>query len=373
MPRLVHARTTLETAIVGACLSLVALGLALLTACLAPARTAPTAQPQDEASRISVFFAGAAQDRDSPDRIDRQFIRFVDAASRTLDVAIYVFDHKDVVESLLRAADRGVAVRLVTDSDTLDRPRTERTRQAVERLREGNLVMVGDGRSGLMHHKFAVRDGAAVWTGSWNMTEGDTFQMDNNAVLIRSTEIAANFSAEFEQMFVERRFGPSKKRTPPHPRVEIDGAALETHFSPGAAAMDRLIRRVTEAHQAVHFLAFSFTHDGLGRAVRDQAARGLEVSGVIERSGSETVYSELNPMRAAGVNVLADANPSLMHHKVFIMDRQIVATGSMNQTLSVTRSNDENMVLIDDARLAERFEREFERVRALAQTARAAD
>jgi phosphatidylserine/phosphatidylglycerophosphate/cardiolipin synthase-like enzyme len=194
--------------------------------------------------------------------------------------------------------------------------------------------------------------------------------MDNNAVLIRSPEVAANFTAEFEEMFVERRFGSSKRRKLPYARVEIEGAVIETYFSPGGAGMDRLIRRVDEAHQAVHFLAFSFTHDGLGRAVRDSAANGIEVAGVIERSGSETIYSELAPMRMAGVDVLPDANPAMMHHKVFIVDRQTVATGSMNQTASATRSNDENLVLIDDARVAARFEREFERVRALALSAR---
>jgi phosphatidylserine/phosphatidylglycerophosphate/cardiolipin synthase-like enzyme len=109
----------------------------------------------------------------------------------------------------------------------------------------------------------------------------------------------------------------------------------------------------------VHFLAFSFTHEGLSSAVRGRSSAGLEVQGVMERAGSESVYSQLKNMRDARVDVRTDANPSLMHHKSFIVDGRIVATGSMNYSLNVTRSNDENLLLIDDARVARVFETEF--------------
>jgi phosphatidylserine/phosphatidylglycerophosphate/cardiolipin synthase-like enzyme len=34
-----------------------------------------------------------------------------------------------------------------------------------------------------MHDKFVVVDKAAVWTGSWNFTENDTYRYNNNGVL----------------------------------------------------------------------------------------------------------------------------------------------------------------------------------------------
>ena len=51
-----------------------------------------------------------------------------------------------------------------------------------------------------------------------------------------------------------------------------------------------------------------------------------------------------------------------MHHKVFIIDRRLVLTGSMNHSTSGTEQNDENWLWIEDAELAEQFLAEYDRV-----------
>ncbi|MFN0071801.1 MAG: phospholipase D-like domain-containing protein [Chloroflexota bacterium] len=316
----------------------------------------------DPSAPIAVYFSSPGRQPGSPHRIDEAFVRFVDGASRTLDVAVYLIDDPRVVSAIIRARHRGTSVRLVTDSDTLDRPKSNTVRAAMTAFSDAEIPIVGDQRPGIMHHKFAVRDAAEVWTGSWNMTEADSSRMNNAAVWLRSAELANKFTAEFEQMFTERRFATAKRRAVQSAPISIVGAPVEVYFQPGDRGLESLIRRVEDARQSVHFLAFSFTHDGLGGVLRSRASAGVEVSGVIERSGSESIYSELGAFRTAGVNVRTDANPSLMHHKTFIFDGRIVATGSMNYSLNVTRSNDENLVVIDDMRIARLFEQEFQAI-----------
>jgi phosphatidylserine/phosphatidylglycerophosphate/cardiolipin synthase-like enzyme len=325
-----------------------------------PPRSAPIpAVDHDPVAGISVYFSSPGRQPQSPNRIDEAFIRFLSGAVRSIDVAIYLIDDPQIVSALIAAQLRGVAVRMVTDSDTLDRPRTDGLRQAMTSLQQARIPIVGDQRPGIMHHKFAVRDRAEVWTGSWNMTEGDSSRMNNAAVWLRSEELATNFTSEFEQMFNERRFAQAKAQRTVNPRVVIDGAQIETYFQPRGTGMVELINRVDTALESVHFLAFSFTHDGLGGSVRGRSAAGLDVQGVMERAGSESIYSQLKALRDAQVDVRTDANPSLMHHKSFILDRRVVVTGSMNYSLSVTRTNDENVLFIDDARVARVFETEF--------------
>jgi phosphatidylserine/phosphatidylglycerophosphate/cardiolipin synthase-like enzyme len=325
-----------------------------------PPRSAPIpAVDHDPVAGISVYFSSPGRQPPSPNRIDEAFIRFLSGAVRSIDVAIYLIDDPQIVSALIAAQSRGVVVRMVTDSDTLDRPRSDGLRQAMASLRQAGIPIVGDQRQGIMHHKFAVRDRAEVWTGSWNMTENDSTRMNNAAIWLRSKELAANFLGEFEQMFSDRRFSQSKSPRVANPRVNIDGAEIETYFQPRNAGMAQLISRVDIAQQSVHFLAFSFTHQGLSSSLRNRTAAGVEVQGVMERAGSESVYSQMRALRDAQVDVRTDANPSLMHHKSFIMDGRIVATGSMNYSLSVTRSNDENLLLIDDPRVARVFEMEF--------------
>jgi phosphatidylserine/phosphatidylglycerophosphate/cardiolipin synthase-like enzyme len=56
-----------------------------------------------------------------------------------------------------------------------------------------------------------------------------------------------------------------------------------------------------------------------------------------------------------------------MHHKVIIIDDQIVVTGSYNFSQSAKTRNDENTLIIHSPEIAEIYKQEFERVWSLAQ------
>jgi phospholipase D len=49
-----------------------------------------------------------------------------------------------------------------------------------------------------------------------------------------------------------------------------------------------------------------------------------------------------------------------MHHKVFIIDKEAVVTGSYNPTKSGNTRNDENMLIIHDKEIANQFLEEFD-------------
>lgn len=51
---------------------------------------------------------------------------------------------------------------------------------------------------------------------------------------------------------------------------------------------------------------------------------------VIEEENAYSKGSEYRRLLDAGVDVRADGNPSLMHHKVMIIDGEVVVTGSYN-------------------------------------------
>ena len=93
--------------------------------------------------------------------IDEQFVAFIDAARLSLDLAIYDFDLANVADALARARARGVEVRMVTDTDTINNTRDQQVQAALAKVREAGIPIVPDGRQAIMHHKFAVRDGGA--------------------------------------------------------------------------------------------------------------------------------------------------------------------------------------------------------------------
>jgi phosphatidylserine/phosphatidylglycerophosphate/cardiolipin synthase-like enzyme len=294
--------------------------------------------------------------------IDERFVELVDASQRTLDVAAYDFDLENVALAMARAKSRGVTVRMVTDSDTINNTRDQAIQKALSIVSSAGIEIVPDERQAIMHHKFAVRDGEEVWTGSWNLTTGDTYRLNNNAARIRSAELALAFKNEFEQMFVRRTFGGSKaKGTFPAP-IAVGDARVQPLFSPGDGVATRIADRVSQARSSVLFMAFSFTHDAIGRAVLDRAQAGVDVHGVFETTGSNTRFSEFGAMKEAGLDVYQDGNPYVMHHKVFVVDDRTVIFGSFNFSESADRENDENCLIVDDPVLAAEFRQEFDRV-----------
>jgi phosphatidylserine/phosphatidylglycerophosphate/cardiolipin synthase-like enzyme len=295
--------------------------------------------------------------------IDRHLVNGIDQARRTLDVAVYDFDLTSVAEAMARAQGRGVRVRVVTDTDTLTKTKDEKIQAAFAIIRSAGIPIVDDQRQSIMHHKFSVIDDEWVSLGSWNYTEGDTHRSNNWMGIFRSPELARRYTAEFERMFVDRKFGRAKPSADREPGLIVAGRSVETCFSPKqncAGLVTAVVRN--ETRSIVRFLAFSFTHDDIGDAMIERANAGVTIRGVFESTGSQTQFSEYGRLKEARADVYTDGNPYQMHHKTITIDGQIVVTGSFNFSANANLDNDENLLLIRDQALAELFDEEFERV-----------
>lgn len=323
--------------------------------------TDPT--PGAGSSWYQVYFTGPYYP-DDPNAhhggLDTRLVDLMDTATKTLDVADYDFDLADVADAMVRAKQRGVRVRMVTDTDTFTNP-GKAIQAAFATLKQAKITVIDDQRSAIMHDKFTVVDGTWVETGSWNYTDGDTYHLNNNMIIINSPELATNYTAEFEKMFVSDDFG-SRKRDVPHPVLTIDGTSIQNCFSPGGGCEKMIVQAVNSAQTSIDFLAFSFTDDGIGDAMRARGRSGVDVSGVFETTGSDTKYSEYNAMKKAGLAVYTDGNPWSMHHKVIVIDNETVIFGSYNFSESAEESNDENLLIIHNTDLAHAFTAEFQRV-----------
>lgn len=297
---------------------------------------------------------------------DDDLVTLMDKAAKTLDVADYDFDLASVAAAMARAKQRGVTVRLVTDTDTVEDTKNAPVQAALAQLRKVSIPIVDDQREAIMHHKFTVVDGEWLQTGSWNYTDGDTYRLNNNAIIIRSTELATNYTVEFERMFVKRQFGPQKASGAAKPLLDIDGVKVENYFAPKDKVSTHIVDTVKQAKESVYFLAFSFTHDGIGDAIIAQAKAGRKVGGVFETTGSNTRFSEYGRMKDAGLDVWQDGSPYAMHHKVIVVDEKVVIFGSFNFSDNADESNDENLLIVHDPALAKEFKAEYDRVLNLA-------
>ncbi len=339
-----------------------------------PPTTTPGAPTSiEQGAPWEVAFTTPIRPPDDPSRhvggIDTRLVRLMDTATRTLDVASYDFDLANVADAMARAVRRGVRVRMVTDTDTVENTREPAVQPALQTVRQAGITIVEDRRGAIMHHKFTVVDDEFVSMGSWNYTDGDTYRLNNNVAIFHSRELAENYTAEFEKMFIGGKFGPSKSGGAQYPDVSLGDTRVTTFFAPQDQVADHLVERINAAQGRIHFLAFSFTHNAMGDAMIRKHADGIEVRGVFETTGSNTQFSEFGKMRRAGMDVLQDGNPYVMHHKVILLDDRTTIFGSFNYSAAADEDNDENLLIIDDPLMTARFEQEFQRVRDVARAA----
>ena len=288
--------------------------------------------------------------------VDVPLVAAIDAARLSIDVAAYSLTLNSVRNALLNAHDRGVTIRMVMESTNMDS-------SDVERLLEAGISIVGDKQDGLMHDKFMVIDKSEVWLGTMNFTDSGAYDDDNTLMRILSTKMAENYSKEFDEMFLDNRFGENVTPETPHPTLTIDSTRVDTFFSPDDGVQSQIATVLSGAEESIYFLAFSFTSNDLGDIVREKAEDGLTVRGVMdEEQIASNQGTEFDPFRQAGIDVRIDGIEGQMHHKVFIIDESIVVIGSYNFSQSAETRNDENLLIIYNEAIAQQFLMEFERV-----------
>lgn len=175
-------------------------------------------------------------------------------AGRRLDLALFVFSGQNLADRLQELHGRGVKLRLLADpgfanrafSETLDLlgvtlPDQDCRIEADNRTWSAPLEGVGTPRlaSGdKLHHKFAVIDGGAVITGSFNWSPSAAFQNDETLLLIRSPLLARHFEAEIDRLWRGAELGVSGRLARRmEQRRRSCGSGRERPSSAGGAAM----------------------------------------------------------------------------------------------------------------------------------------
>lgn len=319
-----------------------------------------------------------------PNNPDKALVRLIDQAApgTRLDGAFFDIEAPEIVGALARAAQRGVQVRLATETDYYVDSKGQ-LRAPIQQLLAAGVQIKPDQRpSALMHDKFLVFNGQAVWTGSYNVTSDGAKAENNNALYLPSPELAGIYQREFDKMFVYGNFGPDTNNgiaEDDHPSstpVKVGQATVTPYFSPSKAAQagakGALMAELAKAQKSIEFLAFSYTDSDISALMQQRAQAGVKVSGVFEKAQAASRYSAYNSLNAAQqsglpIDVRLDTNPALMHHKVMIIDDSTLVMGSFNFSSSAQSDNDENMLVIKDApELVAAYKAEFARVQAAA-------
>lgn len=208
-----------------------------------------------------------------------------------------------------------------------------------------------DYSSALMHNKFCVFNDEIVLTGSTNPTKNGFFKNNNNMIFVKSECLARSFGDEF----VELKNGILGKgeKTKTIRTVFSDGKVVESYFCPEDRCQTALVN-VIKGSNEVCFATFSFTDEKIAQSLIDVKLSEGDVFGTIEKRNANSLGSVFSLLNQS-INVRMDNNPNSMHHKIFVIDREIVVTGSYNPTKNGNIRNDENMFIIYDNETAIKY------------------
>jgi phosphatidylserine/phosphatidylglycerophosphate/cardiolipin synthase-like enzyme len=233
---------------------------------------------------------------------------------------------------------------------------------------EDNYEGIGESISsrGLMHNKFFLIYNHSgkdyLITGSTNPTENDLLKNHNNVIIINSKTIFENYEKEFDELKNQKAQAPTEKTL-----VNLSGSIVENYFCPDDNCEEEVLLEIRNAKNSIYFMTFSFTSDFIGREIQTKQ-NYIEVRGVFDKSqvASNKEHSEYYALNDEK-NIRKSIGSEKLHHKVFIIDNATVITGSYNPTSSGTNRNDENIIIVHDAKVAQEYIQEFERIWAESQ------
>ena len=117
-------------------------------------------------------------------------------AQHRIDVAMYYLTSSYVAEELIAAHERGVAIRVIIDATSAP------NRYSKHRLlREAGIPVKVEDWNGKMHMKAAVLDGGTLIVGSMNWTVSGAAYNDENTLILRDPDLAAEFETVFDDLW----------------------------------------------------------------------------------------------------------------------------------------------------------------------------
>ena len=138
--------------------------------------------------------------------------------------------------------------------------------------------------------------------------------------------------------------------------------SAEAYFTPGADGPMRIAGLARSTRRTLDICVFTITDDRISKAIMDAHQRRVRVRIVTDDDKSYDRGSDIRRLERAGIEVRTDRSEAHMHHKFAIFDNRTLLTGSYNWTRGAAEDNQENFVILDDARLIKSYSQTFEQL-----------
>jgi phosphatidylserine/phosphatidylglycerophosphate/cardiolipin synthase-like enzyme len=142
--------------------------------------------------------SAAIEDAFSPHQgATRLIVGVIAEAHQSIRVAAYTFTSRPIADALIKAARRGVDVRVV-----LDMRQSQGHGNLASYLISNGILMRKNGEYSVMHDKFMVIDGKTLELGSFNYTKSAEERNAENVLVLRAVpKIAREYAEEWNVLW----------------------------------------------------------------------------------------------------------------------------------------------------------------------------
>jgi cardiolipin hydrolase len=134
----------------------------------------------------------------------------------------------------------------------------------------------------------------------------------------------------------------------------------QSHFSPGNDCLNAIVTQLRGSRESIDICVFTVSDDRISDEILAAHRRGVALRLITDNDKAFDRGSDIDRLRASGVNVRIDETEAHMHHKFALFDRRWLLNGSYNWTRSAAEHNEENLDITNDPTLLRQFQTAFD-------------
>ncbi len=296
-----------------------------------------------------------------PDDLRQAIVKFIDGAKKKLEIAVQELEDREIADAIIRARQRKVVVWLVLEADYLRASRLrknafvqggekEANRQIHDAILRSNIQVRTDFNPKIFHQKFIIRDRSQVLTGSTNFTPTGVTSNLNHVVIIKDKKVAQIYGREFKEIR-QGHFGKLNEGHDAKPLdLKVSNVPIRVAFAPDHNPEMEIMKQMLKAQRSIDFAIFTFAQSsGIDDTMIARAKGKIRVRGALDGLAANQKWAATRPVKNAGAElhlVKKSRVINKLHHKLMVIDGQVIVAGSFNYTGPATRLNDENIVVI---------------------------
>lgn len=149
---------------------------------------------------------------------------------------------------------------------------------------------------------------------------------------------------------------PSILPTSPAPSaIGATENSIQVCFTPSMQCLPLIEKALREAKKSIYVQAYSLTSKPVANALIVAHQRGVHVEIIADRGQINARYSQVFPLKEAGISVWIDGVQGLQHNKIIIIDESKLICWSYNFSNAAENRNAENLLVISNPKLAQQY------------------